>query len=81
MKIYTRSLIVVIMIITLITLYAAASQGWWVVSFRNPEIIDEYQQEQRAHTGTAGYYGRGKSGRLRNRSNRSFRGGSRRGGK
>lgn len=80
MKVYTRSLIVVIMIITLITLYAAASQGWWVVSFRNAEII-EYHQEQRAHTGTTGYYGRGKPRRFRSRSNRSFRGGSRRGGK
>lgn len=77
MKAYTRSLIVAATLILLVTLYAAASQGWWVASFRNTAVIDEYQKEQRTHAGV-GYYG--KSGKLRNGS-RSFRGGSRRGGK
>ncbi|WP_299457383.1 hypothetical protein [uncultured Microscilla sp.] len=77
MKSYTRMLVVAITLLILATLYAAASQGWWVASFRNTAVIHAYQKEQRAY-GSRGVYG--KSGRLRNGS-RSFRGGSRRGGK
>ena len=80
MRDYTRILIVGITIVFLVMLYMSGSQGWWVSSFRNDRVIQEYQKEQRAYG--AGYYGTGnRSGRLRNRSNRSFRGGSRRGGK
>lgn len=81
MRDYSRILIVVITIVFLGMLYLSGSQGWWVSSFRNDRVIREYQKERRAYG--VGYYGNGssRSGRLRNRSSRSFRGGSRRGGK
>lgn len=78
MKSYTRILVVAITLVILATLYAGASQGWWVASFRNPTVIKAYQKEQRAYGSTGGLYNT--SGRFRNGS-RSFRGGSRRGGK
>jgi len=80
MRDYTRILIVGITIVFLVMLYMSGSQGWWVSSFRNDRVIREYQKEQRAYG--VGYSGTAnRSGRFRNRSNRSFRGGSRRGGK
>ena len=80
MRDYTRLLIVGITIVFLVMLYMSGSQGWWVSSFRNDRVIREYQKERRA--AGVGYYGTGnRSGRLRGRSSRSFRGGSRRGGK
>ena len=78
MLLFTRVLIIVMIFGMVGTVFLASSQGWWHYTFRNPNVLNQYQRENEQYRQ---YYQSNSSfsrnSGFRTSSNRSFRSGSR----
>lgn len=77
MAIFTRILIAAMIVVILGTTYLASAQGWWLLTIRNPVVMEQYKKEQSQYRSGSGYGGRAYYGFQEGGSRREFRSGSR----
>lgn len=91
MAIFTRALVIMIILVVIFTTYLSASRGWWLTPLNNPAITKQYLKEEgidaASYYSSSGSSTRYRSGvrsnynsRINRNNGRSFRGGSRSGG-
>jgi hypothetical protein len=78
MEQFARWLIFAVILGMFSTVFLASSQGWWHYSFRNPNIVKQFEKENKEYRQMSGISQAGsRTSGFRSSSNRTFRSGAR----